>query len=282
VGPLLALAAAALLLACWPWRLAAPAGRLLGWLAGSVLRVRRAEVEHRLASAGVPAPSLVAARMYSSLGAALYELLWTAAPGPRPLHRRVTLSPRAARALDAVQKRGAVVAATHTGNWDLAACAVAARAPLWVVSKRLRIRWLDRLWQRLRGARGVRIVDPAGAVASAREAVASGALIAMILDQRPERRTGVLSAPFLGLPARHDLAPALLAARLRVPLALALARRLPDGTHEVDVPLLLDPPERAGRPWAEEATRQLLASLETFIRAHPDQWLWLHRRWKGS
>jgi KDO2-lipid IV(A) lauroyltransferase len=280
VGPALALAAA-LLLAWWPWRLAAPAGRFLGWFVGSVLRVRRAEVEERLTRAGVPEPSRVAARMYAALGAGLYELLWTAAPGPRALARKVLLTPRAADALAAIRGRGAVVATAHTGNWDLTACAVAARAPLWVVSKRLRVRWLDRLWQGLRGARGVRIVDAAGALRGAREAVATGGLVAMILDQAPERRRGVLVAPFLGHPALHDLAPALLAARLGRPLALALSRRLPDGTHEVDVPLLLEPPARAGRAWAEEATGQAIAALEDFIRAHPAQWLWLHRRWKG-
>ncbi|MCS6899130.1 MAG: lysophospholipid acyltransferase family protein [Myxococcales bacterium] len=278
----LVVTASALLLVWWPWCLAAPAGRLLGWFAGSILRVRRAEVEERLARAGIAAPSLVATQMYTSLGAALYELLWTAAPGPRPLDRKVLLSLRAAQALEVVRGRGAVVAATHTGNWDLAACAVAARAPLWVVSKRLRVRWLDQGWQRLRVARGVRIVEPSGAIVSARRAIASGGLVAMLLDQRPERKTGVLAAPFLGLPALHDLAPALLAARLRVPLALALSRRLPDGTHEIDVPLLLEPPPRAGRLWAEEATRRLIEALEAFVRAHPDQWLWLHRRWQGS
>lgn len=265
----------------WPWGLAAPVGRLLGWVAGSVGKIRRFEVEQRLVQSGIPEPVRVASGMYTSLGTGLYELLWTAAPGRRSLGAKVSLTPRTAQAIKAVQGRGAVVATAHTGNWDLVACAVASRAPLWVVSKRLRLRWLDQLWQGLRGRRGVRIVDVSGALKAGREALASGGLVAMIIDQAPERGRGVLVAPFLGRPAVHDLAPALLAARTQKPFALALGHRLADGTHEVDVPLLIEPPVRAGQAWAEDATRQAIRALESFVRAHPEQWLWLHRRWKG-
>lgn len=256
-------------------------GAALGWLAGSALRIRRREVVARLARAGFFDAERVASSMYASLGAGLVELLLTALPGERSLGR-VRLTPRAQQALEQVRASGAVVATAHTGNWDLAACAVASVAPLWVVSKRLRVRWLDRLWQALRARRGVRLLDARGALDAGRKALDAGALVAMIIDQAPERASGVLVAPFLGQPARHDLAPALLAARSEKPFALALARRLDDGSHEVDVPLLLLPPPRAGRPWAEDATQAAATALESFILRYPAQWLWLHRRWKDA
>ncbi|RYE82030.1 MAG: hypothetical protein EOO75_21320, partial [Myxococcales bacterium] len=256
------------------------AGAALGWLVGGVLRVRRREVEGRLARAGVADPARTAGAMYASLGAGLVELLWTVAPGRRPLGDRVRLTERAERALASLGGRGAIVATAHTGNWDLIACAVASRVPLRVVSKRLRVGWLDALWQGLRRRRGVIIVDATAAVAAAREASGQGGLVAMIIDQAPERRHGVMRAPFLGLEAWHDLAPALVAARLGLPLLLALGHRCPDGRHEVDVPLCMEPPDKAARPWAERATRELVVALEAHVRAWPAQWLWLHRRWK--
>ena len=280
---LAALAAAVALISlglAWPWALARPAGAALGWLVGGVGRLRRGEVEDRLRSAGFADPAGIARGMYASLGAALYELLWTAAPGRRLLTRRVRLTARAEAALTAVATSGAIVATAHTGNWDLVACAVAERRPLWVVSKRLRVRWLDALWQGLRRRRGVRIVDATGAVAATREGLRQGALVAQIIDQVPERASGAMQAPFLGRDAWHDLTPALLAARLRAPLFVALGRRCEDGTHEVDVPLYMDAPDRADAAWAREVTVAMARVLEEHVRAWPSQWLWLHRRWK--
>lgn len=265
----------------WPWGLAASVGRVLGWLAGSVWKIRRTEVENRVDGALIQDASQIASGMYSSLGTGLYELLWTAAPGCRLLEDKVRFTVRAEQVLATVKGSGAVVMTAHTGNWDLIACAVASRAPLWVVSKRLQVQWLDRLWQGLRRRRGVRIVDAQGALRAGRDVLAAGGLLAMIVDQAPEREHGVLIAPFLGRPALHDLAPALLAARTKKPLLLALGRRLTSGVHEVDVVLHMDPPSQAGRVWAEEATRSAILALERFIRSYPEQWLWLHRRWKG-
>jgi KDO2-lipid IV(A) lauroyltransferase len=102
----------------------------------------------------------------------------------------------------------------------------------------------------------------------------------VLIDQAPERSSAVVESSFLGEKARCDMMAALLSARTGRSLVLALGRRRPDGMYEVDVPLVLEPPPRATRDWAEQATRAANAELETFVRAHPAQWLWLHRRWK--
>jgi KDO2-lipid IV(A) lauroyltransferase len=86
----------------------------------------------------------------------------------------------------------------------------------------------------------------------------------------------------LGEGANCDLGPAMLAARAKVPLVLALGHRNADGTHEVDVPVVFEPPPRASRAWVEEVTVRMADELEKFVRERPEQWLWLHRRWKGA
>lgn len=104
----------------------------------------------------------------------------------------------------------------------------------------------------------------------------------MLVDQAPERSSACVPSRFLGEAANCDLVPAMLAARARVPLVLALGHRNADGTHEVDVPLVLEPPEKPSRAWIEQATLEFTEALEMFVREHPSQWLWLHRRWKGA
>jgi KDO2-lipid IV(A) lauroyltransferase len=127
----------------------------------------------------------------------------------------------------------------------------------------------------------VRLVDAEGAAAEVRRALAGGGVVALLVDQAPERASGVATLPFLGRPARHDLAPALLAARARVPLLLMLGRRGSDGLHRLDLCEAIDPEAlRGGRGAIVAATAKIAAAVERFVRAQPEQWLWLHRRWK--
>jgi KDO2-lipid IV(A) lauroyltransferase len=185
--------------------------------------------------------------------------------------------------------RGVVVATAHTGNWDLAACAAArwlARepgvgGPLHVVTKRLRMASLDASWQRLRADRGVALVDAAGAVPRVRAALAAREVVALLIDQVPERRSGVATFPFLGAPARHDMAPAILAARARAPIVLVLGHRTSGGRHRLECHAVIDPEElHAGDGSLQRAAARLAGALERFVEEHPEQWLWLHRRWK--
>jgi KDO2-lipid IV(A) lauroyltransferase len=260
-----------------------PLGRCLGWLAGSVLRVRRAHALEAIARAGVPGSRRVAREMYASLGATVAELLWMGGrPGARlgelvEVDERQWASVRRALSLG----RGLVVATAHTGNWDLAACAMAERVRLTVITKRLGWRAADAFWQGERAARGVRLVGAHGAVGESAAALAAGGAVAFIVDQAPPRRTGVETFDFLGAPALHDLSFALVAARRGAPVVLAFDERLADGRHRVHVPLVIEPPRRATRAWARRASRQVNEALEGFVRRRPAQWLWLHRRWKG-
>jgi Kdo2-lipid IVA lauroyltransferase/acyltransferase len=294
-GPLWMRATAALA-ALLPYAWLRPLGSLLGALVGSLLRIRRRHVEEGLARAGIAPAAAIARGVYASLGTGLLELLWLAGRPPGALGDRFEMDPACARALAdaAAQGRGVVVATAHTGNWDLSACAAAhwfaaqpeahlARAKLSVVTKRLSWRALDRYWQRLRADRGVGLIDAEGAAARVRAALAAGGIAVLLVDQAPERASGVATLPFLGAPALHDLGPLLIAARARAPLLFILGHRAPDGRHRLELALAIDPADlRAGRASLEAGAARIAAALERFVRAHPEQWLWLHRRWKGA
>lgn len=256
-------------------------GALLGWLAGCVLRIRRGHVEEAMRAAGVQAPAAAARAMYASLGAAVFEFLWLAARGPEAL-ARVRVDDGSHAAWEAVRRagKGAVLAASHTGNWDLAACAVARDVELLVVTKHLSVRWLDRFWQSTRARLGVRLADARGAVARSREALRRGGVVAMMIDQAPTSARHAIACEFLGQRAWVDRAPAALAASSGAPLVVTASRRAPDGGHVLHVLDVLVPPARGRQGWIDEATRGATRALDLFVRAHPDQWLWMHRRWK--
>jgi Kdo2-lipid IVA lauroyltransferase/acyltransferase len=247
------------------------AGKALGFLAGSALRIRRREVEARLRARGIPEPADVAAAMYTNLGHGLVELL-----GGDDAPDRTLLTARAQAALP-ILREGAVVASAHTGAWDVVACAMAPSLPLALVTKRLSVGFLDEIWQRTRRRAGVGLLHGAGTVPAALARLARGEIVATMVDQAP--RKGLVH-PFLGQDALHDTLPATLAQRSGRPLVVVFTRRLPTGQHLVDVPLVL-PPARRDADFVVRATTRTSDALGEWVRAHPEQWLWLHRRWKG-
>jgi Kdo2-lipid IVA lauroyltransferase/acyltransferase len=267
-----------------PFRLLRALGAPIAWLAGSVLRIRRRHVEASMRRAGVADPPHMARAMYRSLGTGLLELLWMAGRRGGKLDELVVLGTEARARLSGIGG-GVIVATAHTGNWDFCACAAAERlAPgLVVLTKRLSVGALDRFWQVLREGRGVELAfarsHAYGALAGA---LAKKRSVALMIDQAPDRPTSVAMLPFAGAPAAYDKLPAILSARTGAPIVLVLGRRRPDGLHEIDVPLVLVPPPKSTRAWIAEATARLAGELDLFVRKYPDQWLWLHRRWKTA
>jgi KDO2-lipid IV(A) lauroyltransferase len=257
------------------------AGWLLGWLAGSVLRIRRAHVEESMRAAGIPDARQCARGMYRELGRSAVEFLWLALRGRPALESiRIEEESRARWTAALALGRGVVVAASHTGNWDFAACAIARDVPLLVVTKSLRVRWLDRLWQGTRAAHGVMLSGARGALQRARGVLRGGGAVAMMIDQVPARPGRAVEVDFLGRAALVDRAPAALAASTRAPLVVAAARRGPAGEQVLHVLEVLVPPPRPGPAWVDAASATATGALDRFVRAHPTQWLWLHRRWK--
>lgn len=232
-------------------------------------------------AAGLPAVTRHARAMYAALGISAVELIWMALRGPRAFEQvRIDDASNVRWRQALAQGRGAVVAASHTGNWDLAACAVARDVPLLVVTKHLSVRWLDRLWQVARARQGVRLADARGAVARAREQLRQRGVVAMMIDQVPASSRHAVQVEFLGRPAAADRAPAALAASSGAPLVVAASLRDDAGDQVLHVLDVMQPPRRPGRVWIDAATRDATRALDGFVRAHPSQWLWLHRRWK--
>lgn len=220
-----------------------------------------------------------AAPMYASLGTGVFELCLVAlGRGPLvPRRMRLAAVEQGIAQLRA-RGRGVVVATAHTGNWDLLACAAAERVPLSVVTKRLHIGFFDRIWQAARRRRNVKLVQAGNAAKPLLRALRENEVVAMLVDQAPERERATAIASFLGEDARIDLAPALIAERARAPIAVVFSHRTPDGSHVAELVRVIEP----GTASPARVMGTITEDLATFVREHPEQWLWMHRRWKDA
>jgi KDO2-lipid IV(A) lauroyltransferase len=260
-------------------------GALIGWVAGTVLEIRRTHVERAMKLAGIARSRAgsIADMMYRSLGSSLVEMLWLAAHPELPASAMASFDEysRAILATSAERGHGFVLATAHTGNWELAAAALAEVHPLTVIVKPMSVGWVDRFCRSSREARGVGLALPQNALAHAREAIARGEIVAMLIDQVPLRASHSVIVDFLCGRADVDRSPAALAAAMRCPMVVAVSRRREDGGQVLEVLAVLEPPERDRRAWAVEATRTATRVFERWVHAHPGEWLWMHRRWRA-
>lgn len=285
-----ALASVAALLS---WGALARAGAALGWLAGSVLRIRRAAVVSAMTRAAVDEPEEQARAMYAGLGAGVMEMLCLAGSSPEAraeaLRRHVVLDDALDEALRQACARGPVVlAASHTGNWELVAYRAAQHFAergrgLSVVVKAQSVGAFDAFCTELRRACGLTLLAPRGALAEAKRRLAAGDVVAMPIDQVPDRVEHGVPVPFLGAPALADRAPAALARAAGATLIVTAGSR-EGGTQRIHLLAELAAEGQRDAPpgvWIARATRESSAALEAFVRARPSSWLWLHRRWRA-
>ncbi len=254
-------------------------GRGLGFMAWA-LGIRRAHVVASMTRAGVERPARAARGMYRALGIGVFELLWVRGrSGPVAPLAQLDAPSRAAVARAREGGRGIVLAASHTGNWEIAACRWAEDSELLVVTKRLSVQGFHRFCSRLRSSRRVQTAHAGDAAWRARAILRRGGAVAMMLDQVPPRRDRALTADFLGAIAHVDRAPASVAAATGASLVVAVSQRNPDGTHTLRVLDVHAPPPVPDRAWIERVTREATRALDQFVRENPSEWLWLHRRW---
>jgi Kdo2-lipid IVA lauroyltransferase/acyltransferase len=217
---------------------------------------------------------------YRQLGRSLAEVVLSTTVSASELDRLVRFDGwdryEAARA----RGRGVVVAVAHFGNWELLARACARRGvPLTAITRALRGRINERLLAARREG-GLRELPDKGSTHAALRLLRRGETLAVVVDQNMRPSRGIF-VDFFGTPACTTPAAAVLSLRSGAPLIAAFPVRQPDGTHRV----LVEGPFAApagvhGHSAAVALTQQVTRAVERVVRAHPDHWFWVHRRWK--
>lgn len=182
------------------------------------------------------------------------------------------------------QGRGALVLSAHLGNFELALHAEALHGlPLSVVTKRLGAPYADRAWRTLRRRSGLEIIDDDNSLKAIFGALRRNRAVVFAPDQHANRAHAV-TVPFFGRAAWTHRGLALVSARTRVPVVPAFALRRAPGHHVLRymTPLRFERGDRTIREALIHNTARYTQLIEAAVLAHPDQWTWLHRRWKGE
>jgi KDO2-lipid IV(A) lauroyltransferase len=178
--------------------------------------------------------------------------------------------------------RGAVAIAAHAGNWEYTVMGYGLQCrPGVVVGRDLDHPWAARLARYLRERGGNAMVSKQKGMKGIMGYLRQNWPVGIVIDQNTTTAGGLL-ADFFGHPARTTPVAALLARR-GVPVLPTLSRRLPDGRHLMVIlpPLPLIKTSDSQADIQRHLELQSLV-IESCVRTCPEQWLWLHRRWKNQ
>jgi len=154
--------------------------------------------------------------------------------------------------------------------------------PIWCIARVLDNPLLERDLTARRLLTGRGIIPKDGGVLKLVRTLRAGELVAVLLDQNAGRKGALLD--FLGEPSSHHTVAGVMARRCgAAALPVYLLRAGPGGRLRV----VIEPPVQADPGLDDDAavlqiTRRISASLERQVRAHPEQWLWLHDRWRHA
>jgi KDO2-lipid IV(A) lauroyltransferase len=167
-------------------------------------------------------------------------------------------------------------ATAHLGNWELSAYGYALlAAPMNVVARRLDNPLIDRLVERRRALSGNRVILKHDSARAVLKALAANEAVGVLTDQNAALDSGVF-VDFFGIPASANAGFAKLAAHSGAVVIPGFALWSAERCRYI---LRFFPPI-AMTGDARRDTQAVQARVEAAVREHPDQWLWIHRRWK--
>lgn len=181
--------------------------------------------------------------------------------------------------------KGVLLLAGHFGNWEVSTVAGMSqfkqyRGHLHFIRRPLKPQWFNDLVMRRFQKAGFGTLEKSGSLDEILALLEDNRIVVSIFDQFTVRKYGIQSE-FFGHPAHTFKSLAVLAQFTGAPVVPSSSWREPDGTHV----LLFEPPvevltEGRTKDILSKNTKRFNEALERIILRHPEQWIWMHKRWK--
>ncbi len=179
------------------------------------------------------------------------------------------------------QNKGVLLLSLHIGNGELAGSVMSALGfPVHIISKNISVKWLNDIWFDIRSRNKTQFIDDRRSTYEILKALKLKSRITFVLDQFMGPPIGVQTT-FFGIPTGTAMGLALFAGKSKAPVLPIYLLRNEDESFELNFG-----PEI---PFAEQSDREASTAymtqkyndvLEAIVRKNPEQWMWIHRRFK--
>jgi KDO2-lipid IV(A) lauroyltransferase len=267
-----------------PLRLAIGLGRVLGWFAFEALLIRRSVTLENLRCAYPQQPRWwirkTAGSCYRHFGRVVVELARLPIMNAQWVEKFVEIRGRDVLDRCLKQGKGGIVLSGHLGNWEIMGASAAVLGyPITYIVTTQRNKGVEAWMDNLRKAKGIEIIKTHDSPKRMIQALKNNRLMAVLSDQDAHEDGEFV--PFFGRPASTPRGGPVLHLKTGASLLFGYAVGLPKGKWQI---IYEDIPLQSNQEDIKEAVTQLLTyatgRLEQEIRNHPEQWLWMHRRWK--
>jgi Kdo2-lipid IVA lauroyltransferase/acyltransferase len=223
----------------------------------------------------------IARGSFESVGTSLLELVWY----PRMSREQVSNAmhfhnPEVLK--NAYEKRkGLLVLTAHFGNWELLGGCIAVQfgIPLNGIAKTQSNRLVNRSIDERRLRFGNKVVPMETSLREVMRALRNGEAIGIVADQAAPKEN--VPVEFFGTMVPTHQGPSVFSLKMGSPLVAVFSVRRPDGSYDAYVE---EVPAADLTEYTEEnvteLTKRHVKVTEKYIRRFPDQWMWMHKRWK--
>lgn len=265
-----------------PYRLGVCSGGLIGFMAYYLFpRERNRAIAHLslvFGEKGRPWIQRIAKRSFIHLGKSLLEVMLIS---PRRLAQIVDIQGEESLRTALSQKKGVIYVTGHIGNWELMGHTVAAINSLSVIAAPIEPEQVNDVIVRLRARMGVRTILR-GRPGASRELIRifkENRILGILIDQDTDVESAFVD--FMGKPAWTPTAAVSMAIKFGAPVIFGTIQRSNDNRHMITIegPLEL---VRTGNDEKDiiANTAMLTKKIEDRIAQNPEQWVWMHRRWR--
>jgi Kdo2-lipid IVA lauroyltransferase/acyltransferase len=274
-------------LALLPNRLSLKAGEILGLFVYYLWKSRRRIAVENLKSAAasqaikvsVPFENIIREN-FKNLGRSFIEVIKIYYGFGRPVIDSVDIE--GVENFHAAQSegRGILVVTGHCGNWELLGLVAASKlSDLSVVARPIDNPYLNEFVEKVRKRYGNSIIYKKGALKSILKTLKNKGVVAILMDQAVIPSEGYVT-DFLGRGAWTTKTPALIARKTGAAVLPAFIHRTEKG-HKITIfPKIELSPGDDMEKAVKEDTKNFSRAIEEYIKEHPSEWLWIHRRWK--
>ncbi len=181
------------------------------------------------------------------------------------------------------KNKGVLFFTGHCGNWELLSLAFGLKVSnISLVARAQNNPYLNQLIEKVRAKYGNRVIYKKGALKALLSELKGNKTVGILIDQAVLPEEGVI-IDFMGMKAWTTKAPSLIARRTSSPVMPAFISRAIDGSHTINLYPEVELSKKESQQEALlEDTKNFSYYIEEYIRQHPAEWLWIHRRWKRA
>ena len=259
-------------------------GRFIGFVFGRVVRHHRADafqaLERSMPELSPKECKRIINTMYRFQGINLLEMVWYSMRGIETVGKAVEVEGMEYFEQAMERGKGVLALTGHIGNFELMHMATAANGfKLSVIVKRIKNETANAVIEQLRNHEGLTFYTTKNAYRNCLKALRRNEVVGMIIDQNMTRDEGVF-VDFFGKPACTSPGLAFMAAQSKAPVLPVFIYRKESGGFRFKVyPIIEPPPDRLPES-IQSATQTYNHAIEDAIREAPEQWIWMHRRWR--